>query len=1119
MRRLILVLALLAVVALSFRFLGSDRVAPSPEPAPAAPASASGPAAETATEESVEFPSTPARGPCELRGRVTWADGRPYTGPVTLIETEVFSYPDDDVRTFRSQAARIERERHRVTVPADAEGRFTCPGLRAGMVAVSVEVEGGTQLIAHRLSVPTLADPELVIARPAGSIEGRVVALPDLEPIPGARVEIHERWSGPGFPALGSTRTDDGGWFSAARPEQEHEIVVTAKGFTPLTVSGEDNGSPLTIRLSRSGAIHGRVVDGGGAPAAGITISVEDAEAVSDGNGAFVLEDVPAGWQRLSARGNELLLADAHAVEVEPGETATVTLVVTPGVIVTGVVRNDRSEPVVHAEVLAGDMDWSGGKDPLHTRTDEHGAFTFPALMPDRNYWIRAAAQGLSPGQVEPVHGGAGETRTVRISLDAAKELPVRVVTADTGEPVFGAEVVLLGEDGKNHEERTWLTDAAGLAHLTGLPAGAVWLDVRHQEHPPLQRFVHYSGRGAGGPLTIRLEPCRSVVGRVVPDRPAGPITGLVRILEDRPSLYEHPGSEFRRHYRRSVTVHPDGSFRIAGLPAERAYLTAEVRIDGVDYEGSLHVEPGTVDAVIPVKPEHETAGEPMVIRVVDPGGVPVPQASVYVQSAESRDSWWARAQDGVATARIPPDLGPFTIQVSNPRNEQGDDLPLGPVTLGPIDFPSGLLEVRLPPGKSISGTLTGPDGAPLPRRYIDAWQVRSEEEPGHPDTGGAVTDASGTFMITGLGTGDYQLHAFVDAEQGCDRVTVPAGATDVRLVARPIPPIRIEVLDPEGMPVPGLRINVLGNNPRYDYRLKSREMTDSDGVAILRGCEADTKVTLEFMPPQSRPELVPLTMRGWLPKDDTIRLQSGLFIRGRIEDLDGGGLVGVVVTALWEDSRLEATPFHDGTFEIGPLPDREVKLVASPDLVYPGDRVWTKITVRPGTDGVVLPYERLLLLTMRVANHGLYHQSDSVFVISEQTGMVFLGGLGTRRISCSDLPVMGSYTLLARCRESGTCVRLTGLRPGTEGLEVTLVPGGEIKGTLLLPADATEARVFAQSGEVSFPGRVEEGGAFTIHGLPPGDWDVRATCVLDHERITRWARAALGKSVTIDLR
>lgn len=296
---------------------------------------------------------SPARGPLTLSGRVLQADGRPFVGRMVVTENPLpKSIPMTSGRAMWFEDL-AEPERHTVSVATDREGRFSCSGLRAGTYAITCEVKGGTRLLAADLPLPSAQEVLLDLSSPAGTIEGRVVSLPDPRPIPGAHVTLiaNRRRNDP---PLQSTDTNDEGWFEVARPQIDYEINVTATGFASRTTPGFPGDQPGVIRLDRCGTITGRVVDGDGMAVSAVTVLSGELSAFTDAEGEFLLSDVPAGRQWLHARGPGVTLGRPRAVVVEPGGTSEITLTVSPGVVIEGLVVNEQSGPVARVVVVAG---------------------------------------------------------------------------------------------------------------------------------------------------------------------------------------------------------------------------------------------------------------------------------------------------------------------------------------------------------------------------------------------------------------------------------------------------------------------------------------------------------------------------------------------------------------------------------------------------------------------------------------------------------------------------------------------------------------------------------------------------------------------------------------------
>jgi carboxypeptidase family protein len=118
------------------------------------------------------------------------------------------------------------------------------------------------------------------------------------------------------------------------KPERLGQVVVDG-----LRVEADRAIEGLVVQLSTPGTLEGRVLDGAGKPAGGLSIFVRDASGraisssgcTSDSQGRFRYTGVAPGRVTASARGTALVGPESAEVEVRSGETSSVELVVAPG--------------------------------------------------------------------------------------------------------------------------------------------------------------------------------------------------------------------------------------------------------------------------------------------------------------------------------------------------------------------------------------------------------------------------------------------------------------------------------------------------------------------------------------------------------------------------------------------------------------------------------------------------------------------------------------------------------------------------------------------------------------------------------------------------------------------
>jgi|SRR5579862_5174635 len=160
-------------------------------------------------------------------------------------------------------------------------------------------------------------------------------------------------------------------------------------------------------------------------------------------------------------------------------------------------------------------------------------------------------------------------------------------------------------------------------------------------------------------------------------------------------------------------------------------------------------------------------------VVVSDDGSArPIGRALVTLNGGDIRlqPATLTNSEGGFVFTNLP--AGRFTIMVSKPgyvTNYYGARHPRMAALALPIVITDGLrvtgVQVRLPHGAAISGTLRDQYGRPQPDVQIIAQLVRPNGQPGPPapgDSASARSDDRGMFRVSGLTAGSYVLSAFV---------------------------------------------------------------------------------------------------------------------------------------------------------------------------------------------------------------------------------------------------------------------------------------------------------------------------------------------------------------------
>jgi protocatechuate 3,4-dioxygenase beta subunit len=364
---------------------------------------------------------------------------------------------------------------------------------------------------------------------------------------------------------------------------------------------------------------------------------------------------------------------------------------------------------------------------------------------------------------------------------------------------------------------------------------------------------------------------------------------------------------------------------------------------------------------------------------------------------------------------------------------------------------------VALAEGASVTGTVKSEAGAPIAGAEVQVWPTRDAVSWSRDLR--VKTDERGRYQIAGLLPGQHGVSAKAERFGGAEARLEVSGPVTQDLVLAEAARLSAVVLDTSGLPVPGAQIEATtrpgqAGAGRSDY---DSGVTDAQGRFRFKPLEAGV-VTINACRGEDIGRTGPAPLAPGTPAEMTVRLVRGARIRGKVAWDDGIPAANIDVEAHGkaanEDIFASARTGRDGSFSLGPLFAGQVELAA------------------------------------RTQGDMLHYAGDDVPVMltpgEQRSGVVLT--LARRNVSIrgqvvgpAGRPAPGVEITAARDRDG---------RPGT-----ILGPIGGGDGRALTGAD----------------------GAFTVEGLAPGSFTVRAHHP-DHPELVRPAVAAGTRDLRLRL-
>jgi hypothetical protein len=483
--------------------------------------------------------------------------------------------------------------------------------------------------------------------------------------------------------------------------------VVEAPGYADASARYAFPGE-VTVKLVPGSVVSGAVVDRSGHPMPGLTVRGGQRTTVSDADGRFSLDRLPAGVYPIDASGPGWFgrLPEALALGLAR-TTSDVRLVVARAFDIVGRVHAGPALPPAGTTIEIGDRE---------AAVDADGRFTLAGVAPGIVHLFvhhSVSANFFTAG--DPVVVEVTD-HALELDLDLGPRHDVTAEVVDEeGRPIPGARAEGEVKMGRTRVFSTCTTTAAGTCTFSGVPAGS--FEVSDDE-----AHVARGSVPTAAPIRLVSQRLATVRGRLVTADGRPPSPRLVQAKWDsyrsdpqgRFTLSISPGTDELRIYPDRLLTQGNGKGSVRNGMDEVEQTVSVTAVAGEEK-----------DITIQLPAEHARLEG----RVVESDGSPAEDCLVTLGPAEGRNDGWARFEPGLDMATTDADgrfsfaglvaSRPYSLIAFRSNGEQAvipAAVPGAPVTLRLLRLASLEVSVagNLDRMRAVNVEVLAPDGARL---------------------------------------------------------------------------------------------------------------------------------------------------------------------------------------------------------------------------------------------------------------------------------------------------------------------------------------------------------------------------------------------------------------------